>query len=49
MFDPMSSGIRGEGKAIYGASVDVTIEAEEDAEASMCKKRMCRFGKKVIA
>jgi hypothetical protein len=49
MFNPVSSGIRGEGKVTYGTSVDFVIESEEDAEACMCKKCMCRFGKNVIA
>jgi hypothetical protein len=49
MIDPVSSSIGGEGKATYGISVDSVIELEEDTEASMCKKRMCRFGKNVIA
>jgi hypothetical protein len=49
MVDPVSSGIGGEGKATYGISVDFVIELEEDTEASLCKKCMCRFGKNVIA
>jgi hypothetical protein len=49
MVDPVSSGIRGEGKVTYGISVDLAIESEEDSEASMCKKRMCHFGKNMIA
>jgi hypothetical protein len=48
MVDPVSSGIQGEGKVTYGTSVDFVIESEEDAEAGMCKKYMCRFGKNEI-
>jgi hypothetical protein len=48
--DPVSSGIRGdsEGKATYGISVDFVIETEEDAEASVCKDGMRRFGENAI-
>jgi hypothetical protein len=49
MVDPVSSGIRGEGKVSYGISVDFVIESKEYTEASMCEKGMCRFGKYVIA
>jgi hypothetical protein len=49
MVDPVLRGIRGKGKAFYGIPVDFVIESKEDAEANMCKKRMCRFGKNVIA
>jgi hypothetical protein len=49
MVDPVSSGIRGEWKVTNGISVDFVIESKEDTEASTCKKRMCWFGKDVIA
>jgi len=48
MIDPVPGGIRGEGKADYRISVDFVVEVEEDAEASVCKDRMCRFGENVI-
>jgi len=48
MIDPVSGGIRSEGKATYGISVDSVIELEEDAEASVCKGGMGRFGEDVI-
>jgi hypothetical protein len=48
MIRPVSGGIQGEGKATYGIFVDFVIESEEDNEASMCKKCMCRIGKNVI-
>jgi hypothetical protein len=49
MVDPVSSGIWGEGKMIYGIFVDLVIQSEEDTEASVCKECMCAFGKNVIA
>jgi hypothetical protein len=49
VIDPVSSGIQGEGKVIYAISVDFVVESEEDTEASMCKKYVCRFGKNAIA
>jgi hypothetical protein len=49
MVDPVPGGIWSEGKATYGISVDIVIELEEDTEASARKKRMCGFGKNVIA
>jgi hypothetical protein len=49
MVDPVSSGIQGEGKVMHGISIDCVIESQKDTEASMYKKRMCRFGKNVIA
>ena len=48
MVDPVSGGIRGEGKVAYGISVDFVIESEENAEASVGKDDMCRFGENVI-
>jgi len=48
MVNPISRGIRGEGKATDGISVDFVIELEEGAEASACKEGMRRFGEKVI-
>jgi hypothetical protein len=48
MVDPVSSGIRGEGKVTYGISIDFVIELEEDAEASVCKDDMRRFREDVI-
>jgi hypothetical protein len=48
MVDPVPRGIRGEGKVSYGVSVNLVIELEEDAEASVCKDRMRRFGQNVI-
>jgi hypothetical protein len=48
MVDPVSSGIRGEGKVTYGSSVDFVIELEEDTEASVCKDGMGRFEEDVI-
>jgi hypothetical protein len=48
MIDPVPRGIRGKGKVIYGTSVDLVIELEEDTEASTCKGGMCRFGENVI-
>jgi len=48
MIDPILSGIPCEGKVRYGVSIDFVIELNEDAEACMCKERMCRFGENVI-
>jgi len=48
MVDPMLCGIRGEGKVMDGTSVDFVIEAEEDAEASVCEGGMRRFAENVI-
>jgi hypothetical protein len=48
MVDPVPRSIRGKGKMSYGISVDFVIELEEDTEASMRKKGMCRFGKNMI-
>jgi hypothetical protein len=48
MIDPVSGGIRSEGKANYGVSVDFVIELEEDAETSVCKGGMGRFRGGVI-
>jgi hypothetical protein len=48
MVHPVSSGILGEGKVTNGISVDFVIESEEDTEASMCQKGMCRFGENVV-
>jgi hypothetical protein len=48
MVDPVSSGIRGEGKAVYGISVDFVIKLEEDSKAGVCKDRMRRFEDNVI-
>jgi hypothetical protein len=48
MVDPVPRGIRGEGKAINGISVDFVIEFEEDTEASVCKDGVRRFEGNVI-
>jgi hypothetical protein len=52
MVDPVPSGIRGGRKVTYGVSVDsvidFVIEMEEDAEGSLCKDSMRRFGENVI-
>ena len=45
---PDSTGIRS-GKVSYGISVDHVIESEEESGDGTCKKRVCRFGKNVIA
>jgi hypothetical protein len=43
MVDPVPGGIRGEGKATYGLSLDFVIEPEKDTEACVCKDGMRRF------
>jgi hypothetical protein len=48
MVDPVSGGIRGEGKAADGIIVDFIIELEEDTEASVCKDNMRMIGENVI-
>jgi hypothetical protein len=48
MVDPVSSGIRGEGKVTYGIFVDFVIKLEEDTKARVCKDGMRRFGENVI-
>ena len=48
MDDPVPSGIWGEGKVSYGISVGLVIELEKDAEASVRKECMGRFGENVI-
>jgi hypothetical protein len=48
MVDPVSCGIRGEGKVRYGIFVDFVIELEEDTEAGVRKDRMRGFGRNVI-
>jgi len=48
MIHPVPSSIWGEGKAGYRISVDFVVEVEEDAEASVRKDSMCRFGENVI-
>jgi hypothetical protein len=48
MVDPVPRGIRGEGKVIYGISVDFVIELEEDTETGVCEDGMRRFGENVI-
>jgi hypothetical protein len=48
MIDPVSRGIRGEGKVTYGVPVDLVVELEEDTQPSMSKGGMCRFGENVI-
>jgi hypothetical protein len=48
MIDPVSGGIRSEGKATYDISVDFVIKLEEHAEASVCKGGMGRFREDVI-
>jgi hypothetical protein len=48
MIYPVPGGIRSEGKASYGISVNFVIELEEDAEASVCKGGMGRFREDVI-
>jgi hypothetical protein len=40
MVDPVSGGIRGEGKLTDGRFVDFIIKLEEDAEASVCEDSM---------
>jgi hypothetical protein len=49
MVDPVFSGIQGEGKVTDGISVNFIIKSEEDSEASVRKKFMCRFRKNVVA
>ena len=48
MVNPVSGGIRGEGKATDGIFVDFIIEPEEDTEASVCKDSMRMIGENVI-
>jgi hypothetical protein len=48
MLDPVPRGVRGKRKVTYGISVDLVIELEEDAEASVCKDDMRRFRENVI-
>jgi hypothetical protein len=48
MIYPVTRGIWGEGKMIYGVSVDFVIELEEDTEASLRKHDMRWFGENVI-
>jgi hypothetical protein len=48
MVDPVPRGIRSEGVAIHGISVDFVIELKEDAEGSMCKDGVRRFQENVI-
>jgi hypothetical protein len=48
MVDPVSCGIRGEGKVRYGIFVDFVVELEEDTEVSVGKENMGRFGENVI-
>jgi len=48
MINPVPSGIRSEGNASYVVSVDFVVEVEEDAQASVCKNGMRRFGENVI-
>ena len=48
MVDPVSGGIRSEGKVSYGISFGFVIELEEDAEASVSKESVGRFGENVI-
>jgi hypothetical protein len=48
MVNPVPSGIRGEGKATNGVSVNFVIELKEDTEACTCKEGMRRFGENVI-
>jgi hypothetical protein len=48
MDDPVSGGIWGEGKVSNRISIDSVVKLEEDAEASVRKGGMCRFGENVI-
>jgi hypothetical protein len=48
MVDPVSGGIWGERRATCRYAVVFVIEWEEDTEAGMRKKCMCRLGKNVI-
>jgi hypothetical protein len=48
MVDPVSGGIWGEGEVSYGISFGFVIELEEDAEASVRKEIVGRFGENVI-
>jgi hypothetical protein len=48
MIDPVLGGILSEGKASYGISVDLVIELEDDAEASVCKGGMRRLKEDVV-
>jgi hypothetical protein len=48
MIDPVLGGILGEGNATYDISVDFIIKLEEDAEVSVRKESMRRFGENVI-
>src|SRR6266850_7591107 len=48
MIDPVSSGIHGERKVLYGAFVDFVIELKENTEGSLCENRMCGFGENMI-
>jgi len=48
MIDPVSGSILSEGNATYGISVDFVVELEEDAEVSVHKESMGRFGENVI-
>jgi hypothetical protein len=45
--DPVSCGIRDEGKVAYGG-ISFIIKSEEDAGASVRKDAMRRFGENVI-
>jgi hypothetical protein len=47
MVGPVSGGIRGEGKVSNGISLGFVIELEEDAEASVRKEGVRRFGENV--
>ncbi len=48
MVDPVSRGIRQEGKVTCGISVDFVIKLEEDTEAGVCKDGMRGFREYVI-
>jgi hypothetical protein len=48
VINPALCGIRGKGNVKYDILVDLVVEVEEDAEASMCKDGMCGFGENVI-
>ncbi len=48
MIDPVSGGIRSEGNVSHVITFDFVIELEEDAEASVRKESMGRFGENVI-
>jgi len=48
MVDPVTGGIRGEGKVSYVIPVDFVIQLEEDTETSVCEDGMRRFGENVI-